>query len=367
MHIRILYYSSFFFHKLLVPCSKLYGILRDISPVVVPYKTGRRSRQACPPCSLAGREPLILLWLLVLNKVYDLLLMFLLNKLTRRDFLKIISYGIVGNAFIPESLAWINEKPSILDYSYPDDHVRDYLHKMKNFNKPHNDDIVINAEKHKTFESTVMRLRCLEQFVGHSNFQLLGFDRGLKIARNYSDVGAFTSGEVELMEKIFYTDAVYYGFFGHKHMEDITCRINKREVIKISHSGNYLYKGTPFETYTRIKKSLGNQMVLTSGIRSIMKQFLLFLNKAHRKGGNVSLASRSLAPPGYSYHGISDFDVGQAGFGMSNFTEQFTNTYVYKKLSESGYLKFRYPQKNLLGVRFEPWHIEIFTPLESPV
>ena len=100
-------------------------------------------------------------------------------------------------------------------------------------------------------------------------------------------------------------------------------------------------------------------MVLTSGIRSVTKQFLLFLNKAYGSEGNLSLASRSLAPPGYSYHGIGDFDVGQTGLGPDNFTERFTTTSVYKRLNEQGYVRIRYPLDNMLGVRFEPWHIKV--------
>jgi len=99
--------------------------------------------------------------------------------------------------------------------------------------------------------------------------------------------------------------------------------------------------------------------VLTSGVRSVIKQFLLFLNKAYANDGNLSLASRQLAPPGYSFHGIGDFDVGQAGFGYYNFTEKFIATDVYKKLADLGYLTLRYPQDNMLGVRFEPWHIKV--------
>jgi LAS superfamily LD-carboxypeptidase LdcB len=90
-----------------------------------------------------------------------------------------------------------------------------------------------------------------------------------------------------------------------------------------------------------------------------MKQFLLFLNKANKNKGNLSMASRSLAPPGYSFHGIGDFDVGKKGYGIHNFTERFTKTNVYKRLTDLGYIKFRYERDNDLGVRFEPWHIEV--------
>ena len=61
----------------------------------------------------------------------------------------------------------------------------------------------------------------------------------------------------------------------------------------------------------------------------------------------------------YSFHGVGDFDVGQKGFGLSNFSEKFIGTPVFRKLSERGYLTLRYPEENLLGVRYEPWHVKV--------
>jgi LAS superfamily LD-carboxypeptidase LdcB len=112
--------------------------------------------------------------------------------------------------------------------------------------------------------------------------------------------------------------------------------------------------------YEKLRKRVGDQLYLTSGIRGVVKQFLLFLDKAHNNNGNLSLASRSLAPPGYSYHGIADFDVGQTGFGALNFTGKFTTTEVFKKLEDMDYVTIRYPKDNLKGVRFEPWHIKVY-------
>jgi hypothetical protein len=195
--------------------------------------------------------------------------------------------------------------------------------------------------------------------VGHGNFHLLNFDDALKIARNYSRVGRFPKAELHFLEMIFYESAALYGFFGEKPLKNLTARIKRYQVAKVPHTGNYLYKGLSVETYKKVKQALGDQVILTSGVRSIVKQFLLFLNKAYKSKGNLSLASRSLAPPGYSFHGIGDFDVGQVGFGAANFTERFTTTKVYRKLAHLGYVKLRYEQDNLLGVRFEPWHIKV--------
>jgi len=132
-------------------------------------------------------------------------------------------------------------------------------------------------------------------------------------------------------------------------------------VVKVRRTGNYLYKGLPLETYQKIRDDIGDQVILTSGVRSVIKQFMLFLGKAHESRGNLSMASRSLAPPGYSFHGIGDFDVGRVGLGAANFTEQFADTDVFKKLKDLGYIQLRYQDGNLFGVRFEPWHIRVLS------
>ncbi len=247
-------------------------------------------------------------------------------------------------------------------YIFPeihDDFIKDYLYKMITFDRPHKDDIFIPDTMGNIFSSTVMRLRRLQRFVGHGNFQILSFDDGIRLARMYPDIEAFTKSETRLMEMIFYSQAERYGFFTQKPLKELTVRIKKKDIARAPNSTMYLYKGVPFETFNRLQKQIGDQLILTSGVRGIMKQFLLFFNKAYKNNGNLSLASRSLAPPGYSFHGIGDFDVGKVGMGASNFDIIFTNTEVFKRLNALGYIKFRYPDKNLLGVRFEPWHIQV--------
>ena len=66
------------------------------------------------------------------------------------------------------------------------------------------------------------------------------------------------------------------------------------------------------------------------------------------------MASRSLAPPGYSYHAIGDFDVDGQGFGGRDITSGFVKTEVFKQLAAFGYTEIRYPKNNLFRVRFEP-------------
>ncbi len=119
------------------------------------------------------------------------------------------------------------------------------------------------------------------------------------------------------------------------------------------------FKGESLNTYRQIKQEIGDTIILTSGARGIIKQMYLFLSKADRYRGNLSLASRSIAPPGYSFHGTGDFDIGKRGWGRKNFTDAFAETDEFKQLSVLGYVNLRYPLDNKLGVRFEPWHIKV--------
>ncbi len=277
----------------------------------------------------------------------------------RRGFLKTIFSGLLVAGLAPEVLAEVARIPPTPAPESCDSHIKDYLYKIRHFDDHHEDDFCLDRKGCGLLKSSVKRLKCLQRTVGHGNFCLIGFDDALKIARNYSRVGRFTRAELEFLEMIFYESASLYGFFGEKPLGNLTERIQRRRVVKIPHTGNYVYKGLPLDTYRKVENVLGSQVVLTSGIRSIIKQFLLFLSKAHKSKGNLSLASRSLAPPGYSFHGIGDFDVGQVGFGVANFTERFTRTRVFRRLADLGYVRLRYEKDNMLGVRFEPWHVKV--------
>lgn len=282
--------------------------------------------------------------------------------MNRRDFLSLLASTAFGVGTAPIARAGIltvTPPPEFLD---PERHLKDYLYKMRYFNREHRRDVHLSPGDFRTLESSLRRLRRLQRTVGHGNFYLLSFDDALKIAKNYSRVGAFTKSELAFLEKLFYADGSAYGFYGEKPLKNLTDTVQRRSVVKIPRTGNYLYRGKPLETYRRIREQIGDKAVLTSGVRSVIKQFMLFLSKTYKSKGNLSMASRSLAPPGYSYHGVGDFDVGQVGYGFDNFTNRFTETDVYRKLRDHGFLKLRYDHDNLLGVRFEPWHIRCAGP-----
>jgi len=274
----------------------------------------------------------------------------------RRNFLQLLGLApvvpsITMAAYWPHSP--INEDNN-------NDHViKDHLYKAHKPDVHYPDDIIASPDSIKHLSSAQQRLTRLQRTVGHGNFNVLSFDHSLKVARHYSQVGAFTRPELDAMESIFYANASAYGFRGEKPVDEIASRIDRRDIVKVPYSGHFLYRGTPQQMFEKVRKEVGASLILTSGIRSVTKQMYLFLGKASRHNWNLSLASRSLAPPGYSFHGVGDFDVGKKGFARKNFTDAFAKTDEFRRLVDLGYIVIRYPISNRLGVRYEPWHIKV--------
>ena len=243
----------------------------------------------------------------------------------------------------------------------PDSAIKDAVRKAENFENDFEDDLYISVKQSHRLSSVLQRMTRLQRTVGYGNFNLIGLDSARRYAKHYTSIGAFTKPEITLIEALFEFDASHYGFFGRKVSTTLTEEIKRKDVKKISGSGHYLYQGDALDLYNKIKKQIGDDLVLTSGIRSVVKQLHLFIAKVEKSGGNLSRAARSLAPPGHSFHGIGDFDIGQRGLGAANFTNAFAQTEMYERLSDLGYIAMRYPAANPYGVRHEPWHIKVVT------
>ncbi len=249
------------------------------------------------------------------------------------------------------------EQIVILDPDSADQGVN--LEKVRLFENDFHDDVFLPADQRRILLSVALRLGRVQKIVGHGNFNVLGFDEAIRFSKKYSKIGRFTEEELAFMEMIFETQASEYGFFGDKVSESLSDRIAKKDIVKVPYSGHYLFAGDSLNYYNKLTKDVGKNIILTSGIRSNVKQMMLFLNKAVESEFNLSKASRSLAPPGHSFHGIGDFDVGRIGWGAKNFTDQFAETREFKKMEDLGYVQIRYTSDNRLGVRYEPWHIKV--------
>lgn len=231
-------------------------------------------------------------------------------------------------------------------------------YKAKHFDEDFADDYYLTEPEKQLLLSVLAKLSFAKKTVGFGYFNLLSLDDLLKIVARAS-LGAFNQAELDFIEGTFFRDAREYGFFGVKVLNELTAKIDIRQTHKIPGTGHYLFRGRPEVLYAELKKDVGSDIVLTSGIRSVVKQLDLFLAKAAQCRGNLSRASRSLAPPGYSFHGAGDFDVGKIGLGADNFTDGFAATDVYRRLIDLGYVNIRYTETNFYGVRFEPWHIKV--------
>jgi len=209
------------------------------------------------------------------------------------------------------------------------------------------------------FLSVQKKVELVKRYVGYGNFNILSYDDMLKTAARYSKIGKFTLRELSFMEEIFYADPNEHGFYGKKTIQTLTTNIDKKKVMKVPRTGHYLFRGHSDESYNRVISDVGKSLILTSGARGVPKQMNLYLNKIKRTKGNISLASRSLAPPAYSYHSVGDFDVGKKGWGYKNFTVSFVRTREFWSLQKLPYISMRYTINNRDGVRFEPWHVKI--------
>ncbi|MEQ8953776.1 MAG: M15 family metallopeptidase [Gammaproteobacteria bacterium] len=240
-----------------------------------------------------------------------------------------------------------------------DQQVDSYLRKIRNFDAVFASDIFLDPSYEALLLKTTAHMARVESYMGHGNFNLMSFDEMLVAGRNFPAIGPFESDELNFLEEVFFANPNRYGFFGKKISHSLTEVISRQDVAKIARTGHFLWRGESFNLYNRLKQDVGHDLVLTSGVRSVVKQMHLFLAKAVEANGNLSRASRSLAPPGHSYHGVGDFDIGKIGFGARNFTADFSSTDEYRKIANLGYVDIRYPTDNLFGVRFEPWHIKI--------
>ncbi len=220
-------------------------------------------------------------------------------------------------------------------------------------------DIYLTHEDFITLGILRERFKRLKRFVGYANFNIISYNSSIFYARNYSSIGKFSKEEIYLMERFFYEDPSRYGFYGERTVENISDYIKKKDLQKISRSGHFIFKGTSLESYNRLQHDVDtHNIILTSGVRSVIKQMRLFVDKLYRNKGNLTRTTNAIAPPAYSYHSTGDYDLGKKGFGFANFTPRFALTKEYRELKKIPYIEMRYTLLNKDGVRYEPWHIK---------
>ncbi len=270
--------------------------------------------------------------------------------------------GSANDAQLEESSVTVEAPDYVAEAESQEEKVRQ---KVQHFEYDFSDDIFISDQEYQLLVSILERLNRVQAYVGHGNFNVLSFDSMLRYARFQSRIGEFTEAELQYMEKLFYDDVSRLGFFGERVVGKLNHQVKDADIEKIPGTGHYLFKGHSQAFYDKVRSKVGDSLVLTSGIRGVVKQYHLFMAKVVQAEGNLSRASRSLAPPGHSYHAIGDFDVGRVGGGLSNFTADFAATDEFKRLQDLGFVQIRYTTDNDFGVRYEPWHIRVVDALNA--
>ncbi|MDN3649898.1 M15 family metallopeptidase [Reinekea marina] len=241
----------------------------------------------------------------------------------------------------------------------PEESAETVQEKVSNFETNFTDDVVLSEADYKLLVQSLERINRVQDYVGFGNFNVLSLDEALKYAKYSPRIGEFSAEELNFLEKMFNYNSSRLGFFGEKVISNMTNVVPSNDVVKMPGTGHYVFRGHSETFYNKLTAEVGDTLILTSGVRNIVKQYQLFMAKTVQASGNLSRASRSLAPPGHSYHAIGDFDVGRVGGGLANFTAEFASTEEFKKLQDLGYVQIRYTADNTLGVRYEPWHIRV--------
>lgn len=222
---------------------------------------------------------------------------------------------------------------------------------------------MMNIKASPMVKSLLDKLNTVQDRVGYVQFNIISFDQMLKTAAYCKK--PLTKNEIGYIESIFYGDPRRYGFYGERTVPRLTTIIPQKDLVYVKKAGHFLLKGAATEKYSTIKHLIGHDLILTSGVRAPIKQLHLFLKKMVSEGGDLRLTSTSIAPPGFTFHSVGDFDIGKVGYGHANFTEQFQETDVFKKLYDRGYITIRYTTTNPYGVRYEPWHIKVTSGFDT--
>ena len=273
--------------------------------------------------------------------------------MNRREFINKAKYLALSTTILPI----LGESIEIKDLYTPKDPIKDSISSKKPILNSNN--IFLEKSFKESFKSVQNKLDYIQNYVGYGNFNIISFDHAANILKYSSSMKRFTKEELDFIEYIFYYEPSYHGFYGERVTSKLTSKIDVKEVEKIPYSGHYLFKGKPKETYLKLKDDIGPTIVLTSGVRSVVKQLKLFLDKLDSVNENLSITSNSIAPPAFTYHSVGDFDVGKKGLGAANFTETFSHTNEFTQMKSLKYIDMRYTVNNKDGVRYEPWHVKI--------
>ncbi|EKQ68449.1 D-Ala-D-Ala carboxypeptidase [Leptolyngbyaceae cyanobacterium JSC-12] len=134
-------------------------------------------------------------------------------------------------------------------------------------------------------------------------------------------------------------------------------------LVPIVADGSIKMRKTAAKAYQEMEAAArrdGVILVPISGFRSLTDQNYLFFGKKAERGQATSERAKVSAPPGYSEHHTGyAIDIGDGNAPATHLSPAFENTAAFKWLkANAAFYSFElsFPEGNLQGVMYEPWH-----------
>ncbi|MBL1208551.1 D-alanyl-D-alanine carboxypeptidase family protein [Geminocystis sp. GBBB08] len=135
------------------------------------------------------------------------------------------------------------------------------------------------------------------------------------------------------------------------------------ELKSITSDGSIKLRQKAADKFLQMQRDARTQgVILTpiSGFRSVKDQEYLFFKVKEQRKQVTSKRAEVSAPPGYSEHHTGyALDIGDGNVPATNLNTNFENTAAYKWLKENApqySFELSFPQDNLQGISYEPWH-----------
>ncbi|MFQ4145888.1 M15 family metallopeptidase [Chlorogloeopsis sp. ULAP02] len=124
-----------------------------------------------------------------------------------------------------------------------------------------------------------------------------------------------------------------------------------------------------FQEMVAVAQSQGVNLVAISGFRSIEEQEQLFFNVGAQRNQTPAQRAALSAPPGHSEHHTGyAVDIGDGAAPATNLVPSFENTRAFQWLQANAArfgFEMSFPQENVQGVSYEPWHWRFVGDRES--
>jgi D-alanyl-D-alanine carboxypeptidase len=115
-----------------------------------------------------------------------------------------------------------------------------------------------------------------------------------------------------------------------------------------------------FQAMVQAARSAGVILVPISGFRSVKEQKQLFFDIGAQRNQTPAERASLSAPPNHSEHHTGyAVDIGDGAVPATNLQANFENTKAYQWLQANAArfsFEISFPQDNLQGVSYEPWH-----------